>query len=95
MQTRTRRTTASFSHPFSLVGLADVHPAGDYDIVEDEEAVQGPSWTAWRRIATFIHLPAQGERAVTRQMVAINHADLEAALELDRKRSLETENVTP
>ena len=95
MQTRTRRTTASFSHPFSLAGFADAQPAGDYDIDEDEEVIEGLSWIAWHRVATFIHLPAGREGARSRQMVGIDHADLEAALELDRRRSHGSDNYIP
>jgi hypothetical protein len=87
MQTRTRRSTASFRHPFFLAGLADALPAGDYDIDEDEQVVEGLSWIAWHRVATFIYLPASGQGARSRQMVGIDHADLEAALERDRTRS--------
>lgn len=94
MQTRTRRSTASFRHPFFLAGLDDAQPAGEYDIDEDEQVVEGVSWIAWHRVATFIHLPAIRAGARSRQMVGIDHADLEAALELDRQRGEDSENDT-
>jgi hypothetical protein len=94
MQTRTRRSTASFRHPFLLAGLDDALPAGEYDVDEDEQVVEGLSWIAWHRVATFIHLPARRQGARSRQMVGIDHADLEAALELDRQRGEDFENET-
>jgi len=94
MQTRTRRSTASFRHPFLLAGLSDPQPPGDYDVDEDEQVVEGLSWIAWHRVATFIHLPAGNEGARSRQMVEIDHADLEIALDLDRKRGTGSDNDT-
>lgn len=94
MQTRTRRSTASFRHPFFLAGLAEALPPGEYDIDEDEQVIEGLSWIAWHRVATFIHLPSSREGARTRQMVGIDHADLEAALELDRQRGGDSEHDT-
>jgi len=52
-----------------IFGLAfhpscEMHPAGDYKIAQDEEPIEGLSWLAYRRVATYIHLPsiAQGNR---------------------------------
>jgi hypothetical protein len=35
-----------------------IQPPGDYAIDEDEELIDGLSWLAYQRVATFIHLPA-------------------------------------
>jgi hypothetical protein len=94
MQTRTRRSTASFRHPFFLAGLSDAQPAGEYDVDEDEQVVEGLSWIAWHRVATFIYLPATHDGARNRQMVKIDYADLETALELDSKRGNGSDNDT-
>ena len=40
-----------------------------------------------RRVAAFIHLPAIALRVPTQQMVPINSADLDAALEKDDQKS--------
>ena len=58
MTTRTKRSIAHFAAPFRLHGL-DVQPAGDYDIDEDKEMIEGLSWLAYQRVATFIHIPAR------------------------------------
>ena len=88
MQSRTRRLTACFRHPFSLTGIQDAQPAGEYDVFIDEQIVEGVSWIVWRRTNTFINLPARREGVQAVQMVGIDHAELEAALELDSGTAL-------
>ena len=56
----------------------------EYAIDEDEELIDGISWLAYRRVATFIHLPALTSNSRTSQLIAIDHAELEAALQQDR-----------
>lgn len=87
MTRRTVQTVASFSSPFMLPGFDASQPAGDYLIDQDEELIEGLSRPAWRRVGAFIHLPAVAIQAPTRQMVPINPADLDAALEKDRQQS--------
>ena len=63
-------------------------PAGDYDIDHDEELIEGMSHIAWRRVATFIHLPARAvKNPPTRQLVAIDYLELETALKRDRENA--------
>lgn len=82
---RTTHSVVHFAAPFVLGGLDRAQPAGDYDIDHDEELIEGLSWPAWRRIATYIHLPARGTKSSMNQIFAIDHTDLEAALRLDRE----------
>ncbi len=60
---------------------------GDYLVDQDEEPIESGSSLAWRRVATFIHLPAISKRATIQQMVPIDPAFLEAALERDQRQS--------
>jgi hypothetical protein len=85
MSGRTIHSIAHFAAPFVLGGLGGTQPAGDYDIDHDEEPIDGLSWLAWRRVATFIHLPARTLKSQTSQLVAIDHAELETALRHDRE----------
>ncbi|QPC91293.1 hypothetical protein [Mesorhizobium sp. INR15] len=87
MSPRTTHSIAHFRAPFVLGGLAGTLPAGDYDIDHDEELIDGLSWLAWRRVATFIHLPARTVTSPTSQLVAIDHAELETALRQDRENA--------
>lgn len=88
MPNRTTRSVVQFLAPFTIMGLDSVQPSGDYAIDEDSEEIQGVSWLAFRRIATFIHLPSLTTRSTPQQMVLIDPADLEAALERDRVHAL-------
>lgn len=87
MSSRTTHSIAHFEAPFALGGMEGKLPAGDYDIDHDEELVDGMSWLAWRRVATFIHVPARTVKSSTSQLVAIDHDELETALKLDRENA--------
>lgn len=85
MTGRTKHSTVHFNRPFVLRGLEEIQPAGDYDIDHDEEMIDGISWIAYRRVATYIHLPARSSNLLTSQVLAIDHAELEAALRQDKE----------
>ena len=54
MTTRTRRETVYFKHPFSLQGIDRLLPAGPYEVVTDDEMIEGLSFPCYRRVATMI-----------------------------------------
>lgn len=83
MTTRTTQSVLRFPTPFRLAGFADAQPPGEYRVDREDEMIEGLSWTAWRRVATFIHLPAIGSRATTQQMVRIDPATVDAINEKD------------
>ena len=87
MTIRTTQTVARFSSPFLLPGFDTPQPAGDYRVDQDEELIEVFSRLAWRRVGAFVHLPAIGVTAHTHQMVPIDPADLEAALEKDQQQT--------
>ena len=87
MSTRTTQSFVRFSSPFLLFGFDAPQPAGEYRIEQDDELIEGLSWLAFRRVATFIHLPAVAPGRNPEQMVPIDPSDLEAALEKDQKRT--------
>jgi hypothetical protein len=86
MTTRTIQTVALFSSPFRLPGMSVPQPAGEYRVDQDEELIETSSRLVWHRTATFLHLPAVGVDASTHQMVPVAPADLDAALQNDRKQ---------
>ena len=86
MTTRTTQTVARFVSPFLLPGFDAPQPSGDYRVDQDEELIEVFSRFAWRRVGAFIHLPAIGTSGSTHQMVPINPADLDAALDKDRQQ---------
>jgi hypothetical protein len=81
MTVRTIRRTISFLRPFYLKGVDRVLPPRDYDVVTDEELIEGLSFSAYHRVSTAIFVPAPSGSAI--EMVTIDPLDLEAALEQD------------
>jgi hypothetical protein len=81
MTIRTIRRTIAFRRPFYLKGVDRMLPPGDYNVITDEELIDGLSFSAYHRISTLMLVPAQSGSAV--EMVTIEPLDLEAALERD------------
>ena len=80
MTTRTTRSTLSFKSPFRLAELDEIQPPGDYLLDTDEEMIDAMSRIAWRRVATFLHLPASAKPGNSGELVSVNPAGLDAAL---------------
>lgn len=83
MTTRSRRETVSFKHPFRLAGIDRELPGGDYEVVSDEELIEGLSFASYRRTATFILVPGAAPRLSSMEMLAIAAADLAEAQRRD------------
>ena len=81
MTIRTIRKTITFLQPFYLKGVDRLLPPRDYDVVTDEELIEGLSFSAYHRVSTAIFVPAPSGSAI--EMVTIDPLDLEAALEQD------------
>jgi hypothetical protein len=81
---RTTQKVVRFKSAFSLPGFDSPQPPGEYFVDHDEEPIEGVSRIGWRRVATFIYLPAISERWSRQQMVQIDPAFLDAALEQDQ-----------
>lgn len=87
MGSRTRHSIVHFRFPFALSGFEGFQPAGDYSVAEDDDMIEGLTWIAWQRVATFIYLPHPNSRSESLRMVPIDYAELNAALELDREQA--------
>ena len=72
----------NFAHAFSLPGVEGMIAAGTYRIDTEEEPIDGLSFLAWRRLATFIRIPVH--RSGTVQSFLIDPKNLAAAVERDR-----------
>jgi hypothetical protein len=83
MTTRTQRKTVVFSHPFRLKGVDRVLPPGDYEVVTDEELIEGVSFPVYHRVSTAIIVPAQSHQASSVEMVPIDPRDLQSAQDRD------------
>jgi hypothetical protein len=81
--TRTRREKLHFKHPFRIEGVDRVLSPGDYEVVTDEEMIEGLSFPSYRRIATLIMVPGAPPRHSSVEMISISSADLSDALRID------------
>ncbi len=64
MTIRSRRETVTFRHPFRIRGIERLLPAGAYEVVTDEETIEGLTFSAYRRIATMITVPTEAPHTV-------------------------------
>jgi hypothetical protein len=83
MNTRSRRETVHFKHPFRIKGIDRLLPSGDYEVVTDEEMIEGLSFASYRRVATMIMVPAAAPRGSTMEMISIGSVDLADAQRID------------
>lgn len=81
--TRSRRETLTFKHPFRLEGIDRALPAGAYDVVTDEEMIEGLSFAVFRRVATMITVPCAPPHHASVEMIAIGSLDLANAQRID------------
>lgn len=82
MTIRTRRETVTFRHPFRIHGIDRVLPAGNYQVIADEETIEAETISAWRRVGTSIILPVEGALG-SEEMRAIHALDLADARRAD------------
>jgi hypothetical protein len=83
MTMRTTRKTVIFVNPFSLEGVDRILPAGNYEVVTDEELIEDLSFPVYRRIATMMLAPTQSSGVPSVEMLTIDPRDLAAAMERD------------
>ena len=69
----------AFAQPFFLRSIDSVLPAGTYNIDTDEELIDGLSFVAYRRVATWIHLPSIGTKSGSSEMVMVQPSELSSA----------------
>ena len=79
MVTRMTARTVVFSRPFVLPGFERVEPAGSYLVETEEEQLDTFTQSAWRRLATIMHITRGGAT----EYVKIDPMDLDKALARD------------
>lgn len=77
--TRSRRETIVFKHPFRIASIERQLPAGAYEVVTDEEMIEGLSFPSFRRVATMMMVPAAPPRASSLEMISIGSIELSDA----------------
>jgi hypothetical protein len=81
--TRSRRETVTFRHPFRIRGIDRQLNAGAYEVVTDEELIEGLSFPCFRRVATMIMVPAAPPHHSSTEMISISSVDLADAQQAD------------
>lgn len=83
MTTRSRRETVHFRHPFRLRGIDRPLAAGAYEVVTDEEMIEGLSFPCFRRVATMIMVPGAAPQRSAMEIISISSVDLSDAQRID------------
>jgi len=81
MSSRSTTSIVTFLHPFVVAGYADELPAGEYEVLADDEVILSHSFAAYRRTATFLLINWHTRKSELR---LVDHRDLELALEQDQ-----------
>lgn len=77
---RQTRSIVIFPQSFTLSGYPDALPAGSYEILVEEELLEGISFLAYRRTATWLMVQGTGAMAGRSEQRPITETDLAPAL---------------
>ncbi|HAT87058.1 MAG TPA: hypothetical protein DCS30_14565 [Rhizobiales bacterium] len=84
MKNKLTKSVVHLKHEFSLPKSEQLYPPGDYNISYEEELIEGISWLAYRRKATFIEIPSIGTSKTRTEQHAIDFDELTAIMEWDK-----------
>lgn len=87
MLTRSTRSMVTFSNDFMIGDSQRELPPGTYEIIVEEDLIQGISFEAYRRTATYLMIRGRGSNAGQTTMQVITQEDLEHAIACDRASS--------
>jgi len=83
MTVRSTSYSVNFRNDFHLPGHADTFPPGHYDILVEEELLDGLSFPAFRETAAYLLVPGRRPGTGPAEMRQIHSADLRQALDRD------------
>lgn len=75
---RETRRTVTFATDFVLPGFTDTLAAGAYEVIAEDERLEGISFDAWRRVSTYLIVRGQGPRRGSVEMRQTSEPDLAA-----------------
>ena len=84
MDIRSSLSKVTFSHDTALPGSEDRLPPGEYEVVTEEEHLQGVTLEAHRRTATYFVLKNIPRSPGRTEMHPITLADLQTMIDRDR-----------
>lgn len=79
VMTRTRRHRLAFANPLRLKTLDQLLPPGEYEIITDEELIEGISFPVYRRVGTWIMAPTPN---LSVELVGVDPVELKAGTEV-------------
>jgi hypothetical protein len=79
MTIRTTKKTMVFHEPFLMQYFDQELPAGTYEVVTEEEQLEGISFLAYRRLQTYIYRRSPPPKSGLAPTYAVDPYDLEAA----------------
>ena len=83
MTIRTTKKTMVFHEPFLMLYFDQALPAGTYEVVTEEEQLEGISFLAYRRLQTYIYRRTPPPKAGLAPTHTVDPDDLEAAFMRD------------
>jgi hypothetical protein len=83
MTTRSRREQIVFKHSFRINGIERELAAGTYEVVTDDEMIEGLSFPCFRRVATMIMVPGASPHSSSVEMISVSPLDLSNAQDTD------------
>lgn len=87
MEMRSTTVTVTFRQGFFLPGHEAPFPAGTYEVLSEDERLEGLTFEAYRRVATFLRIRGQGAAAGRTELQPVSQQDLDAALLADQAGS--------
>lgn len=81
MSSRTTTSVVTFHYPFVVAGYTDELPAGEYQVLADDEVMLSHNFAAYRRTATFLLINWHEGKS---EQHAVDQQDLELALAQDQ-----------
>ncbi|WP_192877786.1 hypothetical protein [Paracoccus sp. SY] len=83
MTTRSTTSVVEFKHPFVVPGSARQFPPGRYEVLVEEELIEGLSFAAFRETGTYLMIHEKTHSTRPTEMRSISSAYLDMALKRD------------
>jgi hypothetical protein len=83
MTTRASTSVVEFKHPFVVPGSPEQFPPGRYEVLVEEELLEGLSFAAYRETGAYLMIYGRGQNSGPTEMRSISSAYLSMALKRD------------
>lgn len=84
LEMRSTCVTVTFRSAFRLPGYVAPFSAGTYEVLSEDERLDGLSFEAFRRVATFLRISGQDSPRGRTELFPVSQADLDAAVLADQ-----------